>query len=343
MTTTRPMSSNPSAAALKRRAPVRLALMAGTAVATLLAASSPAGAQALRPNILILFDTSGSMLYNQANDGSPLCGNNANGQGSRVYNMKHALRDALAEVGTDEANFGLMRFPQTFNTGQADNCPNAFWSNTGTSVSGNVGCRMTTQSDNPNSQTSYGTWFDTGVAQSLLIPVTQASTGLKPAAAGDYDPLGANISSIYRWIDQTESNSATNYTDPELRIPPNNSTPLGRSLFYARLYFENYVYPSDPKAGCRQNIVIIATDGAETCDTKVGTSVDPTTCAQTPANSYGTFAPEVTRLRAEPLGGDPQGRPDLHPDRQRPDDRREGGRQPDRGGRRHRARPSSCR
>ncbi len=26
----------------------------------------------------------------------------------------------------------------------------------------------------------------------------------------------------------------------------------------------------------------------------MGTSVDPTTCAQTPANSYGTFAPEVT-------------------------------------------------
>ena len=163
--------------------------------------------------------------------------------------MKHALRDALAEVGTDEANFGLMRFPQTFNTAQADNCPNAFWSNAGTSVSGNIGCRMTTQSDNPNSQTSYGTWFDNGIAQSLLIPVTLASTGLKPAGASDYDPLGANITSIYRWIDQTESNSATNYTDPELRIPPNNNTPLGRSLFYARLYFENYVYPERSPEG----------------------------------------------------------------------------------------------
>ena len=85
--------------------------------------ASPREAQALRPNILILFDTSGSMLYNQANDGSPLCNNNANGQTSRIYNMKHALRDALAQVGTDEANFGLMRFPQTFNTAQADNCP----------------------------------------------------------------------------------------------------------------------------------------------------------------------------------------------------------------------------
>ena len=33
---------------------------------------------------------------------------------------------------------------------------------------------------------------------------------------------------------------ATN-PDPELRSVPNANTPLGRSLFYARLYFENYV------------------------------------------------------------------------------------------------------
>ena len=254
--------------------------------------SSPAEAQALRPNILVLFDTSGSMLYNQANDGSPLCSNNANGQTSRIYNMKHALRDALAEVGTDEANFGLMRFPQTFNSGQADNCPQAFWSNANTSVSGNAGCRMTTQSDNPNSQTSYGTWFDNGIAQALLIPVTLSSTGLKPGGASDYDPLGANITSIYRWIDQSESSSAASYTDPELRIPPNNNTPLGRSLFYARLYFENYVYPNDPRKDCRQNIVIIATDGAETCDTTAGTALNTTTCATT--GTYGAFHPEVT-------------------------------------------------
>ena len=62
---------------------------------------------------MILLDTSGSMLYNQTNDGSPLCNNNANGQTSRVYNMKNAIRAALAQVGTDEANFGLARFPSS--------------------------------------------------------------------------------------------------------------------------------------------------------------------------------------------------------------------------------------
>ena len=38
-----------------------------------------------------------------------------NGQTSRVYNMKNAIRAALAQVGTDEANFGLVRFPQLEN------------------------------------------------------------------------------------------------------------------------------------------------------------------------------------------------------------------------------------
>ena len=235
------------------------------------------------------------MLYNQANDGSPLCagGQQANGQTSRIYNMKHALRDALAEVGTDEANFGLMRFPQTFNTAQADNCPNARWSNAGTSVSGNIGCRMTTQMRQPELRDQLRDLVRQRHRPVAADPGDAAPRpGSSRAAATDYDPLGANITSIYSWIDQTESTSttaATYATDPELRIPPNNNTPLGRSLFYARLYFENYVYPNDPRKACRQNIVIIATDGAETCDTTAGTKLDVNTCAQT--GTYGTFNP----------------------------------------------------
>ena len=53
-------------------------------------AGAEARAQALRPNIMILFDTSGSMLYNQDNDGSILCNNNANGQTSRIFRLKNA-------------------------------------------------------------------------------------------------------------------------------------------------------------------------------------------------------------------------------------------------------------
>ncbi|HET6148852.1 MAG TPA: hypothetical protein VFH68_15050, partial [Polyangia bacterium] len=90
----------------------QIGLTVGATVLLTLGATT-ARAQSLRPNILIVFDTSGSML-NGGNDGSPLCGNN--GQTSRIFSLKQALRDALAQVGTDEANFGLMRFPQTTGT-----------------------------------------------------------------------------------------------------------------------------------------------------------------------------------------------------------------------------------
>src|SRR6185503_5808605 len=288
------------------------------AVAGLSLASATAHAQALRPNILVWLDTSGSMLYNQANDGSPLCSNNANGQTSRIFNMKNAIRAALAQVGTDEANFGLARFPQLENAATT-NCPAAHWSNgttsncgtstTCTAVGGNVGCKMTTH-NSATPETTYGTWFDNGAAQSFMVPVTRSSTGLRGLAAADYDPTGANITSVYKWIDQSDSGmtGAAN-PDPELRIPPNTNTPLGRSMFYARLYFENYVYPNDPRKACRQNVMILATDGAETCDTTKanGATLNPADCTQTPAASYGTFHPEVQACLARHSAVIPKG------------------------------------
>src|SRR4029079_12827485 len=120
------MKRNP---AMNMKLGLALGALAGGAFA-----GTDAQAQALRPNIMVLLDTSGSMLYNQANDGSPLCSNNAHGQTSRVFNMKNAIRAALAQVGTDEANFGLMRFPQVETTTNG-NCPEGYWSNGGNNTS----------------------------------------------------------------------------------------------------------------------------------------------------------------------------------------------------------------
>ena len=83
----------------------------------IIAAASSAEAQSLRPNIMFLFDTSGSMhensnLVNQA-DGTTVCPQSTT---SRIYSLKSGIRQALQEVGTDEANFGLMSFPQTAQT-----------------------------------------------------------------------------------------------------------------------------------------------------------------------------------------------------------------------------------
>ena len=167
----------------------KLALVLGSARGAGAGRPAAAHAQALRPNILILLDTSGSMLYSQSNDGSPLCtgANHANGQTSRVYNMKNAIRAALAQVGTDEANFGLARFPQLENAATT-NCPAAHWSNgttancttstTCTAVGGNVGCKMTTHSSS-TPETTYGTWFDNGVAPVVHGP---GDAGRRPAS-----------------------------------------------------------------------------------------------------------------------------------------------------------------
>jgi MYXO-CTERM domain-containing protein len=256
-----------------------------------------ARAQSLRPNILVVFDTSGSMLHNDADDGSALCG--GTGSSSRIYSLKKALRDALAQVGTDEANFGLMRYPELEKPGQTPVCPNGHYTNDRTTAlpvgcTGNCtgscecGCRMPTHS----TETTYGTWFDDGYRSALVVDVTKRPAGTKPVA-GDFDPSDGNIGAVYGWIDGTEDSGAvTTISDPELRTHANWYTPIGRSLFYARMYFDNFVKPVDPKGACRTNIIIFVTDGDETCDgSKNGNAtLNLSTCA---ATGYADFHPEV--------------------------------------------------
>ena len=93
---------------MKKTLVVTLGLLGGLALA------GQAHAQALRPNILIIFDTSGSMLYSQRLDGSPICNiastnpnrtaaqNTTDGQTSRIYRLKSALRDATKSLSRAE-------------------------------------------------------------------------------------------------------------------------------------------------------------------------------------------------------------------------------------------------
>jgi MYXO-CTERM domain-containing protein len=287
----------------------------GIAVATL-ALASGAQAQSLRPNIMFVFDTSISMRDNssgnQVAEGTNICGSGTTG--SRLYGLKSGIRAALAQAGTDEANFGLMSFPTTVVT-----TPNTSqWC--GTTVTGHyqgspsrtsiatpnrgsssnhgttdypVGCMMSSNSI----ETTYGSWFPTGAGEVVRVGVTTAAAGATPTAV-NYDPVDGNIPAIYKWIDNVElptTNAAV--TDPELHA--NTYTPLGRSLFYARMYFDNLVKPADPKGSCRQNVVILVTDGAETCDestapnnTFVTTStMSPPTDLCTGGGNYNPFHP----------------------------------------------------
>ena len=244
---------------------LRLELVLLTA-ATCAAAAAPARAQSLRPNIMFLFDTSGSMhedsnLVDRA-DGTTVCPQSTT---SRIYSLKSGIRQALQQVGTDEANFGLMSFPQTvqnaYTTLTANQCTNTGQSPIGHYVAAPAqtitipnriatayhnastypaGCLMTTNTS--ASQTTYDTWFTSGASQVFEVGVTSAAPGTMPTAA-QFDPSGAaQMAAIYKWIDNNEApTSAGAVTDPELH--PKDDTPLGRSLFYANLYFQNEIVP----------------------------------------------------------------------------------------------------
>ncbi|MES1204528.1 MAG: MopE-related protein [Pseudomonadota bacterium] len=281
-----------------RKVRCAVSLLAGALAA--LGAGGSVRAQSLRPHVLFIFDTSGSMRENAAGtnvgEGTNLC---TAGTTSRIYSLKNALRASLAQAGTDEANFGLMSFAQTTtNTLAGGSCSTGHYraaaSRTAIATPNRAtpdypsGCLMSSNSI----ETTFGPWFNTGVAEVLRVGVTTAAPGVTPTAA-NYDPPDANIPAIYRWLDNVELPAANGaVTDPELHADGN--TPLGRSLFYAKMYYDGVVKPNDPKSSCRKNAVVLVTDGAETCDD--ATAPDPmmfnlTTCSGGAA--FNPFHPVV--------------------------------------------------
>jgi len=276
---------------MKSRSVARVVCLSSLFSAAVAGLAGSASAQSLRPNIMFIFDTSGSMAQST---GTQTVGEGTNvcpaGTTSRIYNLKQALRSALQQVGTDEANFGLMSFPMAVGTNFDGTCttgggaprvapghytasptqPGVTTHNrpvtqgtngTTTASTFTGGCLMST---NRGNETSFGPWFVTGGGEVLRVGVTTAAGTATPTAA-NYDPADGNIGAVYKWIDNTELPVGTGaVTDPELHAL--GYTPLGRSFFYARSYFDGLVKPNDPKSTCRQNVVIMVTDGAETCD-----------------------------------------------------------------------------
>ncbi|HEX4404645.1 MAG TPA: MopE-related protein [Polyangia bacterium] len=304
---------------MKKRLAIGLVVTAG-------AIAAPASAQSLRPNILFIFDTSGSMQLDatetwageRINEQALSCTAPPVGAASRLFSLKAAIRDTLAEVGTDEANFGLMSFPQLIDPALTQpppttdptrgamgfGCFECTSDGCGTGPVGHyyvdstvgLGCRLSSDPANTLNYTAaepaYGPWFDSAISQALRVDLTKAAPGTKPAAA-DFDPADANIARLYSFMDDTENvgpvADVAHLTDPELHA--NGATPLGRSLFYARLYFDNFINTAtDPRHGCRQSIVIVVTDGNDTCDYTSGSALNYQTCAQT---GFATFHPEV--------------------------------------------------
>ncbi|MBI4208798.1 MAG: PQQ-binding-like beta-propeller repeat protein [Deltaproteobacteria bacterium] len=208
------------------------------------------GTNAAVPNVLIIFDTSGSMTFDttgrtsgsgcweDGDEGGCATGGDGsadypglNPTGNRMYIAKQAISSVLASIPT--ARYGLMRYYQR----------------------------------ESSSKTLDGYWYRNSSGQELDLYYS----GDKDPSSSDYNCSSNNtpqvlvnigddtVSSILTWMDGVE----TYPTNKELR--GDGATPLAASLKAAGNYFKNTVIPNDGSKVCRSSYVILVTDGLETC------------------------------------------------------------------------------
>jgi uncharacterized repeat protein (TIGR01451 family) len=200
----------------------------------------------VRPRLLVVFDTSGSMNWNTCNptftggDGSlecpgadvacatcasPSCDNRA-ADDSRLHRARLGLANAVTAFG--EVDYALMRFRQV---PVAFACPNA------------------------NANRQSGGWVGAGAA-----PCTGFAAG-ELIVAFDRD----NVRDLLEWIDGRSNDPAgTPAPGQDFELRGSGNTPLAGSLTSALTYLTG-VRAVDRAASCRPYVVVLITDGIETC------------------------------------------------------------------------------
>ncbi len=202
--------------------------MASLAALMVLLVCALAWSQAKPPKVLIIFDTSNSMLWdlqgnNTRGDGSTTHpGMDTNGNGiaddSRVYIAKQALREVLGDTQVD-VEFGLMRFYQE----------------EGVNILG-------AEDEGYDRPINYRGRDNCSNDGQVIVPIG-------PSSRPD----------ILSWMDGQE-----NYPgNKELRGAGN--TPLAQALQGAQTYFSTQVIPNDPDRDCRSYYVLLVADGEQFC------------------------------------------------------------------------------
>jgi hypothetical protein len=289
-------------------------IVRATIVAALALYATPSAAQLDpgRPKLMILFDTSNSMLSKtvRQTDGSPLC--NGDGKDSRVYQLKVALFNAMLGIGANEIDFGLSTFPMMMDPTKSKGCPDGHYfadpsqkdaygcssfngeCGAGCKVSahiptcGNGTCDTCTQ---PNACIQED-------AQNCPLDCGGAGSGLSHyiATCGSYAcpwyqafkaevlrvPFGTPPEEILANFDQLED--ADNFVplvNPEVRAGP-NWTPIGKTLFYLYGYFDKEVVlpQGHYRKRCEKLSIAVFTDGGEACDKSSTNAYYPTTWAK---------------------------------------------------------------
>jgi len=208
-----------------------LTVLAAAALAT------PAAAQDVKPRILVIFDTSGSMGFD-IESGQPTGGDNSveypgNGGISRLFVAKRVIR-SIVET-TAEVEFALLRYPQfeqeDLNNGIGREGFNGYQGLAESPLNYEGGCSGTTFQD--------------------------PDFPLRPyALAVNFE--ADNENRILSWIDNVEDYPQNR----ELRAE--GPTPIAESLRLAGIYFGQELR-RDQAARCRRNYVVLLTDGAESC------------------------------------------------------------------------------
>jgi hypothetical protein len=228
-----------------------------------------------RPRILVIVDTSGSMLLDA--NGLPTFGDGSVehpglGSPSRLFLAKEALTQVLA--GYPEIDYGLARFAQE--NGANINCQQASWLECG-----GVCCSYDLPTNNTGA-TSCTVQVSPGQTVSVLTSPGpddeecinySGSCGSPGQGADILVGFEAGVHQKLMWMDHAEVNfinttESGNYCsfgaggDCELRAT--GPTPLAGALSSAQNYLAQ-VRATDPIADCRTYAVILLTDGAETC------------------------------------------------------------------------------
>ncbi len=206
------------------------------AASLMLWVSTASAQQQFRPRILVVFDTSGSMSVDMAT-GDPTGGDNSreypgDGNTSRLFVAKNAIA-SLVET-TSEVDFALMRYPQREGEGINRGAIDGFQLNLYDGLE-----------ENP---LNYGGTCDGTLHgrmaddfYSLIVPFGRD-----------------NESEIIAWMDHHEDWPQ----DSELRA--DGPTPIAETLSHAEEYFREVV-AGDDGVRCRQNAVLLLTDGGESC------------------------------------------------------------------------------
>ncbi len=204
---------------------IRTALFA---LLLVLCCATTASAQGIAPKVLIIFDTSNSMLWDlngtpTLGDGSDdYPGNDTNNDGlpndSRLFIAKEALREIVQDENID-VEFGLMRFYQEEGVNILGAEPQAYQAPI--NYRGRDNCSNDGQ---------------------VLVDIARN-----------------NRSDILSWMDGQENYPA----NKELRGAGN--TPLAQALVGAQNYFATEVIPNDPDRDCRSYYVLLVADGEQFC------------------------------------------------------------------------------